>query len=87
MSLNFDPKVQQTLLRLYVWQTGLELVDFFWKTCRNCLQSSFRVVQSRFDISVLDGLWHHVSVSISTDLQKVPASDDDPDLLYLYGTE
>jgi hypothetical protein len=86
-SLNFDDGVQKTLLRLYLNQSRLELVDFNWKICYNCFESSFRVLQSRLDVSVMDGLWHHVAVSVSTDLRKVPDSSDDPDLLYLYGTE
>ncbi len=85
-SLIFDDGVQKTLLRLYLNRSSLELVDFYWKICHNCVDSSFRVVQSRFDISVMDGLWHHVAVSVSTDLRKVPKSNDDPDLLYLFGT-
>jgi hypothetical protein len=86
-SLNFDYNLQHTMLRLYLKDSSLELVDFGWKTCRNCLSSAFRVKQNKFDAIVTDGLWHHVTVSISTDLQKIPSSRDDPDLLYLFGTE
>ncbi len=86
-SLDFNFAMQQTLLRLYLNQSRLELVDFNWKTCYSCVRDSFRIVQSRLDVSVSDGLWHHIAVSISTDLHKIPSSNDHPDLLYLFGTE
>jgi hypothetical protein len=85
--MNFDLDSQHTLLRLYLNHSKLELVDFNWKVCRNCKSSPFRVVQNNFDVSVTDGLWHHVAVSVTTDLHKMPYSSDDPDLLYLFGTE
>lgn len=85
--MNFDYDLQHTLLRLYLKNSSLELVDFGWKTCRNCLSNGFRVVQNKFDSIVTDGLWHNVTVSISTDLHKIPSSLNDTDLLYLFGTE
>jgi hypothetical protein len=75
------------MLRLYLRDSSLELVDFSWKICRNCLASAFRIVQNKFDVMVTDGLWHHVAVSISTNLHKIHSSSNHPDLLYLFGTE
>ena len=85
-ALDFGDDSQHTLLRLYFKNSRLELVDFNWKACRNCLSSAFRVVQSNFNASVADGLWHHVAVSVSSHLHKVP-DQSHPDLLYLFGTE
>jgi hypothetical protein len=86
--MNFDPPVQSTMMRLYLNQDRLELVDFAWKTTDlSCRHDAFRITQSNFEVTVTDGLWHHVAVSVSTDLQKVPRSRDDPDLLYLFGFE
>ena len=84
--MNFEYGLQRTMLRLYLRGSSLELVDFEWKRCRSCLSSTFRVVQNKFDAIVTDGLWHNVTVSLSTDMHKIP-SPNDPDLLYLFGTE
>jgi hypothetical protein len=87
-NFNFDPLVQSTMLRLYLNRGSLELVDFYWKVTDNtCMTSAFRVTQSNFTVSVMDGLWHHVAVDISTDLQKTPKEPHDPDILYLFGSE
>ncbi len=86
-SFNFDHGTQNTLLRLYLNNSRLELVDFNWKVCRICKSSAFRIAQSQFSVTVADGLWHHVAVTVSTDLQKKPSSSDDPDLIFLFGTE
>jgi hypothetical protein len=86
-TFNFDEGTQNTLLRLYLNNSRLELVDFNWKVCRMCKSSAFRIAQSQFSVTVADGLWHHVAVTVSTDLQKKPSSRDDPDLIFLFGTE
>jgi hypothetical protein len=85
---SFDHAVQTPAMRLYLTGSSLVLVDFHWKTsCPGSSANAFRVVQTLSNISLLDGLWHHVAVTISTDLHKVPVSKDDPDLIYLFGRE
>jgi hypothetical protein len=84
LAFSFDPAVQSPLLRLYLRGTSLELVDFNWKTTCPASIQTFRVTQSHSNISLTDGLWHHVAAVVSTELHKVPAVEDDPDLLYLF---
>ena len=87
MAFNFDPAVQNPLLRLYLRGMNLELVDFNWKTSCPASTQTFRVTQIPSNISLLDGLWHHVAAVVSTELHKVPIIENDPDLLYLFAFE
>ncbi len=87
LAFSFDPAVQNPLMRLYLSGMNLELVDFSWKTSCPATVQTFRVRQSASNVSLMDGLWHHVTVVVSTDLHKVPTVKDDPDLLYLFAFE
>jgi hypothetical protein len=87
MAFNFDPAVQNPLLRLYLRGMNLELVDFNWKTSCPASTQTFRVAQIPSNISLLDGLWHHVAAVVSTELHKVPIIENDPDVLYLFAFE
>jgi hypothetical protein len=87
MAFNFDLAVQNPLLRLYLRGMNLELVDFNWKTSCPASTQAFRVTQIPSNISLLDGLWHHVAAVVSTELHKVPIIENDPDLLHLFAFE
>ncbi len=87
LQFSFDPAVQNPLLRLYMRGMNLELVDFNWKTSCPASTQVFRVAQTASNISLMDGLWHHVTAAVSTELHKVPTVMDDPDLLYLFASE
>jgi hypothetical protein len=86
LEFNFDTEVQNSALRLYLKGARLEFVDLNWKTSCPASRRSLRAIQQSTSVSLMDGLWHHVAVTVSTELYRVPSTPDDPDVLYLFGT-
>lgn len=85
--------VQKPAVRLFLIGQSLVFVDYVWNLCDSAATAptsvchgNLRAEQTIVSPSLSDGLWHFISVSLSTNRNNIPSSLADPDLIYLYGT-
>lgn len=82
--------VQKPAVRLFLIGKSLVLVDYVWNLCdpatAACRGGILRAPQTNLAVTLSDGLWHFIAVSLSTNRNNIPSSLADPDLIYLYGT-